>query len=119
MKGCNCSNCGKRLSVTLKLSGRVSIECPRCRDPLLVKRDKDGTSVKAYEPADASARPIMKGCNCSNCGRRQGFVLKLSGKALAKCPKCGKPIIAIRDHDGITVKALDSTKADVAERFTA
>jgi len=49
MKGANCSNCGKRLDVRLPIGGKASVACPECSKPLMVKRDKSGVSVKAFE----------------------------------------------------------------------
>ena len=49
MKGANCSNCGKRLDIKLPVGGKSAATCPECSKPLMVKRDRSGVLVKAFD----------------------------------------------------------------------
>lgn len=49
MRGANCSNCGRRQDVKLGKGSKASCTCPECGKPLMVRRDRDGIAVKAFD----------------------------------------------------------------------
>ena len=49
----------------------------------------------------------MRSFCCAICGGEQNPKLAVNDKTALTCKKCGKPLFAKRDKEGVTVKAFE------------